>query len=96
MLNLLQVVPVLQFGGNYAASYAAKSKAAQFGYDHVLWLDGTERSYIEELNNMNIFFVINHTLITPALDGITVPGVTRQSVIDLAKRIRLSNRRKTN
>ena len=76
-----------QFGGNYAASYAAKSKAAQFGYDHVIWLDGREITYIEELNNMNIFFVINHTLITPALDGITVPGVTRQSVIDLAKEL---------
>lgn len=72
-------------GGNYAASLAAQMKAHEEGYSQVLWLDGVERRYIEEVGAMNIFFKINGTVVTPMLNGSILPGVTRQSVIDLCK-----------
>ncbi len=72
--------------GNYAASLYASEKAKEEGYAQVLWLDGVERKYIEEVGAMNIFFVINDELITPSLNGSILPGITRDSVIELGKK----------
>ena len=72
-------------GGNYAASNRAGEKAAQKGYSQVLWLDGVERKYIEEVGAMNVMFKINGEIITPALTGSILPGVTRKSCIELLK-----------
>lgn len=72
-------------GGNYVASLAAQEKAHEEGYSQVLWLDGKERKYIEEVGAMNIFFKINGTIVTPELNGSILPGVTRDSVITLCK-----------
>lgn len=72
-------------GGNYVASLKAQEKAHDGGYNQVLWLDGVERKYIEEVGAMNIFFKINGTVITPQLNGSILPGVTRASVVDLCK-----------
>lgn len=71
--------------GNYAASLYAGEQAHKRGYTQVLWLDGIERQYIEEVGAMNIFFVIDSKLITPMLTGSILPGITRDSVIALAK-----------
>lgn len=72
-------------GGNYAVSLKAQVKAHDDGYSQVLWLDGVERKYIEEVGAMNIFFKINGTVITPSLSGSILPGITRDSVIHLCK-----------
>jgi branched-chain amino acid aminotransferase len=72
-------------GANYVASLAAQVKAHDDGYSQVLWLDGVERKYIEEVGAMNIFFKINGTVVTPKLNGSILPGVTRDSVINLCK-----------
>lgn len=72
-------------GGNYAASLAAQVKAHDEGFSQVLWLDGVERKYIEEVGAMNIFFKINGKIVTPMLNGSILPGITRASVIDLCK-----------
>ena len=72
--------------GNYAASLIASEKAKKEGYAQVLWLDGIERKYIEEVGAMNIFFLIGDELVTPNLTGSILPGITRYSVISLAKR----------
>ncbi len=72
-------------GANYVASMKAQVKAHEEGYSQVLWLDGVERKYIEEVGAMNIFFKINGTVVTPALNGSILPGVTRDSVITLCK-----------
>jgi branched-chain amino acid aminotransferase len=72
-------------GGNYVASYAAQVKAEADGYSQVLWLDGIERKYIEEVGSMNIFFKIDGIIVTPMLNGSILPGVTRNSVIELCK-----------
>jgi branched-chain amino acid aminotransferase len=71
--------------GNYAASLYAGEQAHKHGYTQVLWLDGIEQQYIEEVGAMNIFFVINGELITPMLTGSILPGITRDTVIALAK-----------
>ncbi len=71
--------------GNYAASLYASDLAKKDGYTQVLWLDGVELKYIEEVGTMNIFFCIGDELITPALNGSILAGVTRDSVIKLAK-----------
>ena len=71
--------------GNYAASLYAGEEAHKAGYTQVLWLDGVERKYIEEVGSMNIFFVIDDELVTPELTGSILPGITRDSVIALAK-----------
>ena len=71
--------------GNYAGSLYPARKAQQMGFDQVLWLDAFEHKYIEEVGTMNIFFLINDTLITPPLGGTILPGVTRDSVIQLAQ-----------
>jgi len=72
-------------GGNYAASLAAQVKAHEEGYSQVLWLDGVERKYIEEVGAMNIFFKINGTVITPKLNGSILSGVTRDTCIRLCR-----------
>ncbi len=72
-------------GGNYAASLLAAVNAKQRGFDQVLWLDGCEKKYIEEVGAMNVMFVIDGELITPATDGSILNGITRRSVIDLAR-----------
>ena len=71
--------------GNYAASLRAQVEAHDKGYTQVLWLDAVERKYIEEVGTSNIFFLINGELITPPLEGSILPGVTRDSVLQLAR-----------
>jgi len=71
--------------GNYAASLLPAKRAKQKGFTQVLWLDAFEKKYIEEVGTMNIFFLIDDVLITPPLEGSILGGVTRQSVIQLAK-----------
>ncbi|HIU48334.1 MAG TPA: branched-chain amino acid aminotransferase [Candidatus Avimonoglobus intestinipullorum] len=81
--------------GNYAASLKAQDEAEKIGYTQVLWLDGVERKYIEEVGTMNVFFVIGDEVVTPALTGSILSGVTRMSVIDLlrSKGYKVSERR---
>jgi branched-chain amino acid aminotransferase len=71
---------------NYAISLKSQEKANKLGYSQVLWLDGVDRKYIEEVGSMNVFFVIGNKLITPSLEGSILPGITRDSVIRLATR----------
>ncbi len=71
--------------GNYAASLYATQLANQDGYTQVMWLDGVELKYVEEVGSMNIFFVIGDELITPELNRSILSGVTRDSVIKMAK-----------
>ncbi|WP_440895547.1 branched-chain amino acid aminotransferase [Amphibacillus sp. Q70] len=71
--------------GNYAGSLIAQEKAEQNGFSQVLWLDGYEKKYIEEVGSMNVFFKIDGEVITPALNGSILAGVTRKSVIQLLK-----------
>lgn len=71
--------------GNYAASLLAGEDAHNAGFTQVLWLDGVEQKYVEEVGSMNILFVINNELITPMLNGSILPGITRDSVLALAK-----------
>jgi branched-chain amino acid aminotransferase len=73
-------------GGNYASSLKAQDEAEKLGYTQVLWLDGVERKYIEEVGTMNVFFVIDGKVITPALQGSILGGVTRMSCIDILKK----------
>jgi len=73
-------------GGNYAASLAAQAEAIRRGYDQVVFLDAAERRWVEELGGMNIFFVMDDgSLITPPLGGTILPGITRDSLITLAR-----------
>jgi branched-chain amino acid aminotransferase len=72
-------------GGNYAASLAAAEEAHHKGYTQVLWLDGVERKYVEEVGSMNIAFVIDNELVTPSLNGSTLAGITRDTVLQLAR-----------
>ncbi len=72
-------------GGNYACSLAAQVKAHDDGYSQVLWLDGVERKYIEEVGAMNIFFKIGGKVVTPMLNGSILPGITRDSVLTLCR-----------
>ncbi len=71
-------------GGNYASSLFAGQLAKEEGYAQVLWLDATERKYVEEVGAMNIAFVLDDTIYTPPLSGTILPGITRKSVIQLA------------
>jgi branched-chain amino acid aminotransferase len=70
---------------NYAISLKGQEKAENNGFTQVLWLDGVERKYIEEVGTMNVFFMINGEVVTPELTGSILPGVTRDSVIQLLK-----------
>ncbi|GAE91467.1 branched-chain amino acid aminotransferase [Gracilibacillus boraciitolerans JCM 21714] len=72
--------------GNYASSLKAQEQVAGEGYAQVLWLDGVEKKYIEEVGSMNVFFKIKGEIVTPpALNGSILEGVTRNSVIELLK-----------
>lgn len=71
--------------GNYAVSMKGQIEALEHGYDQVLWLDGAQRKYIEEVGAMNVFFKIDDKIVTPALEGSILAGVTRDSVIELLK-----------
>ena len=79
-------VGMYKTGGNYAASLNATVEANKAGYTQVLWLDGVEQKYVEEVGSMNIFFVIDGEIVTPRLNGSILPGVTRDTVLDLAKK----------
>ncbi len=70
-------------GANYAIGLAGQEKAHADGYSQVLWLDGIERKYVEEVGAMNIFFVIDGKVVTPLLNGSILPGVTRNTVLAL-------------
>ncbi|MDL2287199.1 branched-chain amino acid aminotransferase [Eubacteriales bacterium OttesenSCG-928-G02] len=72
-------------GGNYAASLIGQTKAEKMGYAQVLWLDGIEHKYVDEVGAMNVFFVFGDEVVTPALEGNILPGVTRASVIEMLK-----------
>ena len=72
-------------GGNYAASNRAGEVAEKKGFSQVLWLDGVERKYIEEVGAMNVMFKIDGVVVTPKLTGSILPGVTRKSCIQLLK-----------
>jgi len=72
-------------GGNYAASIKAGELAEELGFAQVLWLDGVERKYVEEVGSMNIMFKIDGKIYTAACDGTVLPGVTRRSIIELLK-----------
>ncbi len=72
-------------GGNYAASLKSQDEAEKQNYTQVLWLDGVHRKYIEEVGTMNVFFVIGDEIITPALRGSILSGITRKSSIELLK-----------
>jgi branched-chain amino acid aminotransferase len=74
---------------NYAATLLPAEEAKRKGFTQVLWLDGVERKYVEEVGTMNLFFLIGDELITPPLEGTILPGVTRDSVIHLAKEWRM-------
>ncbi len=70
-------------GGNYAATFLASKEGRETGYAQILWLDGVEHKYIEEVGQMNICFFMNDRLVTPELRGTILPGVTRDSVLRL-------------
>jgi branched-chain amino acid aminotransferase len=72
-------------GANYVASLKAQIKAKDEGYSQVLWLDGVEKKYVEEVGAMNIFFKIKGKVVTPALSGSILPGITRRSAIELCQ-----------
>ena len=72
-------------GGNYAASNRAGKRAEEKGYSQVLWLDGVHRKYIEEVGAMNVMFKIKGEIVTPALSGSILPGITRKSIIEVLK-----------
>ncbi|MBD5560544.1 MAG: branched-chain amino acid aminotransferase [Clostridia bacterium] len=72
-------------GGNYAASLIAGVEAHEKGCDQVLWLDAAERKYIQEVGSMNIMFVIDGKVVTPPLDGTILAGITRDSVLQIAR-----------
>lgn len=74
-------------GGNYAATLLAGAKAEAKGFSQVMWLDAKELRYVEEVGSMNMFFVFGEHLVTPALSGSILPGITRDSVIKLAGRL---------
>ena len=72
-------------GGNYGASLRAGKRAEEKGYSQVLWLDGVERKYIEEVGAMNVMFMVGDEIVTPALTGSILPGITRKSCIELLR-----------
>lgn len=72
-------------GGNYAGSLKGQEKAEAHGYTQVLWLDGNEKKYVEEVGSMNIMFLINDTVVTAPIEGTVLPGVTRDSMLTLLR-----------
>ncbi len=71
--------------GNYASSLKAQEVSEELGYSQVLWLDGVDKKYVEEVGSMNVFFKIDGEVVTPALNGSILQGVTRGSIIELLK-----------
>ena len=71
--------------GNYAASMKAGEEAEKKGFDQVLWLDAKDKKYVEEVGSMNMFFVINGEVVTPALVGSILPGITRKSCLQVLR-----------
>ncbi|GAW67723.1 branched-chain amino acid aminotransferase [Geoanaerobacter pelophilus] len=76
-------------GGNYASSLKAGLEAKKKGFDQVLWLDGVHKRYIEEVGSMNMFFAYGDTIVTAPLEGSILHGITRDSVLTLAKSLNL-------
>ena len=78
-----------KFAGNYAASLVAQEQATEKGCDQVVWLDAIERTYVEEMGGMNLFFVYgtgnDARVVTPRLSGSLLPGVTRASLLQVAQ-----------
>lgn len=72
-------------GGNYAASARAQERAEQKGYTQVMWLDGVERKYIEEVGTSNVLFKIGGKIVTPELNGSILSGITRLSAIQILR-----------
>jgi branched-chain amino acid aminotransferase len=73
-------------GGNYAASLIAQAEATEHGCDQVVFLDAAEHRWIEELGGMNLFFVMSDgSIVTPPLTGTILPGITRNSIIEIAR-----------
>ncbi|KKW93525.1 MULTISPECIES: branched-chain amino acid aminotransferase [Sphingobium] len=73
-------------GGNYAASLVAQAEASKHGCDQVVFLDAAENKWVEELGGMNVFFVMDDgSIVTPPLGGTILPGITRNSIISLAR-----------
>ncbi len=73
-------------GGNYAASLRFQAESIARGYDQIVFLDAVERRYVEELGGMNLFFVFDDgSILTPPLDGCILPGITRDSILTLAR-----------
>jgi branched-chain amino acid aminotransferase len=87
--NYVRAVPggmgFAKTGGNYAASLLAQAEAAEKGCDQVVWLDALEHKWVEEMGGMNLFFVYGNRLVTPELTGSLLAGVTRDSLLKLAK-----------
>ncbi len=75
----------IKCGGNYAASLAGQMKAHDKGYSQVLWLDGVERKYVEEVGSMNCFFVLDGEVVTAPAGGTVLPGITRMSCMELLR-----------
>lgn len=73
-------------GGNYAASNRAGERAEKQGYSQVLWLDGVEQKYIEEVGAMNVMFKIAGEVVTPMLSGSILPGITRKSCLEILRK----------
>ena len=72
-------------GGNYGASTRAGARAEKKGYSQVLWLDGIERKYVEEVGAMNVMFKIDGKVVTPMLTGSILPGITRKSCLEVIR-----------
>ena len=83
-----------KFAGNYAASLIAQAKAAEEGCDQVVWLDANERRWIEEMGGMNLYFVYGkqNKIVTPELTGSLLAGITRDSILSLAKDLKLESK----
>lgn len=94
--EMVRAVPggmgAVKCGGNYAASLLATARAKSMGCDQVLWLDGFEHRYVEEVGAMNVMFVYENEILTPALSGSILPGITRASILQLAGRLGLKVR----
>ena len=75
----------IKCGGNYAGSIAGQMKAEKLGYEQVLWLDGNQKKYVEEVGSMNIMFKIDGEIWTAPIEGTVLPGVTRDSMIHILR-----------
>lgn len=74
-------------GGNYAASLIGQDEAHKQNYSQVLWLDGVEQKYVEEVGSMNMMFAYGNRIVTPRLNGSILPGITRNSILKLARQL---------